>query len=230
MTQDNIDNEYSKALKDSFPIITGYFTVSFVFGISCVNLGLPLWFPVLMSLFVYAGAAQFSFLVLFSAGASILTMVVTTFLINLRHFLMSICMSNIFNKLAIKNKFKWLYGYGLTDESFAFHSALGDSKLSHKYFLSFNLLCHASWVLGSFFGAWLATNADSIELVNLQYALTAMMIYVLVLLSNSKRKVIVGLASIISMIILSAIYESHFNIFIATFIGAGTGVWLKKKS
>lgn len=225
----NTENQYLKALKDSFPVVTGYFTVSFVFGISYANLGLPIWFPTLMAFLVYAGASQFSFLVLFSTGSSILTIVLTTFLINLRHMLMSIYIANVFDKLGIKSKFRWLYGYGLTDESFAFHSILDDKNLSHKYFLSFNSFCHFSWVLGAFFGAWLITETKGIELVNLQYALTAMMIYVLVLLSNNRQKIIVAVVSIISMIILTMIYESHFNIFLATFMGAGVGVWLTKK-
>ena len=227
--QQHIENEYLKSLKNSFPVVAGYFTVSFVFGISCVNLGLPIWFPTLMSLLVYAGAAQFSFLILFSTGASISTIVITTFLINLRHMLMSIYISNVFDKLKIKRKFRWLYGYGLTDESFAFHSALDDKNLSHKYFLSFNFFCHSAWVLGTLFGAWLSTKTKASDLVNLQYALTAMMMYVLVLLSTNIIKTIVAIVSIISMIVLSLIYESHFNIFIATFIGTGAGVWLKKK-
>jgi len=229
LIRNNKNNEYLESFNNSFPVVTGYFTVSFVFGISCVNIGLPIWFPTLMSFLVYAGAAQFTFLILFSAGASILTIVITTFLINLRHMLMSIYISNIFDKLGIEKKFRWLYGYGLTDESFAFHSVLGDKKLSHKYFLSFNFFCHFSWVLGSFLGAWLITETKGAELVNLKYALTAMMVYVLVLLSNSGRKIIVALVSITAMVILSMIYESHFNIFIATFFGAGVGVWLKKK-
>ena len=227
--EQHIENEYLKSLKDSFPIISGYFTVSFVFGISCVNLGLPIWFPILMSLFVYAGAAQFAFLILFSAGASISTIIITTFLINLRHMVMSIYIANIFDKLQIKRKFRWLYGYGLTDESFAFHSVLGDKKLSHKYFLSFNIFCHSAWVLGSLFGAWLATETKTSDLASLQYVLTAMMVYILVLLSTNIIKTIVALVSIMSMIILSLVYESHFNILIATFIGTGVGVWLKKK-
>ncbi len=227
--QHNNTNEYIESLKNSYPVVAGYFTVSFVFGISCANLGLPIWFVVLMSLFVYAGAAQFSFLILFPTGASIITIVIITFLINLRHMLMSIYMANIFDKLGIKSKFRWLYGYGLTDESFAFHSVLGNKNLSHRYFLSFNFFCHFSWVLGSFFGALLITETKVIELSNLQYALTAMLVYVLVVLSNSRIKTIVALTAIISMVALTLIYESHFNIFIATFIGAGVGAWLKKQ-
>ena len=227
--QHNEVNEYSKSLKDSFPVVTGYFTVSFVFGVSCANLGLPIWFPPLMSFLVYAGAAQFSFLILFSTGASIASIVMTTFLINLRHMLMSIYISNVFDRLGIHGKIRWLYGYGLTDESFAFHSVSENKNLGRRYFLSFNFFCHSAWVLGSFFGAWLITEFEGRELGTLQYALTAMMIYVLVVLSNSRRKTIVALVSIGSMVVLTLIHDSHFNIFIATFIGAGVGVWLKKR-
>jgi 4-azaleucine resistance transporter AzlC len=223
------NNQYLQSFKDSSPILAGYFIVSFVFGIGCVKLGLPIWVPVLMSIFVYAGAAQFSFLVLFASSSSIFTIVLTTFLINLRHLLMSIYMANIFDKLQIKKKFRWLYGYELTDESFAFHSANKNKNLNHKYFLSFNFFCHFFWVLGSFAGAVFIANFQTIEIANMEYALTAMMLYILVLLTTDKRKAVVAIVATVVMIILSSIYQSHFNIFIATFIAVGVGIWMKKR-
>lgn len=226
----NSSNEYRLAVRDSFPVVIGYFTVSFVFGISCVNYGLPIWFPALMSFLVYAGAAQFSFLTLFTAGASITTIVIATFFINLRHGLMSVYMSDVFDKRKLGKKFRWLYGHGLTDESFAFHSVISaDNKLSHRYFLSFNAACHASWIIGSLTGALLITIAQDITAIKLEYALTAMMVYVLVLLANDRTKIITAIVTIISMILLSLIHESQANIFLSTFVGCGVGVWLKKK-
>lgn len=221
---------YTHAVKDSFPIMVGYFTVSFVFGISCVNYGLPLWVAPLMSLFVYAGAAQFSFLALFTAGASITTIVLTTFLINLRHMLMSIYMSNKFNDDKLNRKFRWIYGHGLTDESFAFHSVLDEkNKIHYKYYISFNLACHFAWVVGAFLGSFTITYTKDFIVFNLEFALTAMMLYVLVVLINTNLKLFISILSIFVMILLNLIYESYLNVFIATFIGCGVGIWMKKK-
>jgi 4-azaleucine resistance transporter AzlC len=223
------ENEYLYALITSLPIVAGYFTVSFVFGISSINLGLPIWFATTISILVYGGSAQFVFLALFIAGANILTLVVTVFFVNLRYMMMSIYMSSVFDKIGLHGIFRWLYGHGLTDESFAFHSAVKAKDLTAKYFLSFNFLCYLGWVLGSLLGSLLALKFKAFNLIQLEYSLIAMMLYVLVIITNDKLKIIVALVTIIAMICLSLIYESNFNIFLATFIGCGTGLWLKKK-
>lgn len=154
---------YKKAYKESWPIVFGYFIVSFAFGITCIDNGLPFWLPVLMSLFVYAGAAQFAFLSLFISGSSIATIVITTLFINLRHMLMSVYMSDFFHKLNMKNIEKIIYGTQLTDESFALHSSK-DLKDSSKFYISFNMYCHLSWVLGSLCGAWVMLSLQQLEL------------------------------------------------------------------
>ncbi len=219
------------AFKDASPIIAGYFTVSFVFGLMCVNQGLPIWLPTMMSLFVYAGAAQFSFLALASGGASLLTMVIITFLINLRHMLMSIYMSEIFEQKGFSKRFKWIYGFGLTDESFAYHSVNSNKgTMNQTYLISFNSFCHCFWVLGSLAGTVSAIFMDDVVTIDLSFALTAMMIYVLVSLVTSYEKLIISLASITTMAVLTLIYESYINLFISTFVGCGVGIWLKKKS
>src|SRR3546814_8450459 len=59
-----------RSFAEARPVVAGYFTVSFVFCLMAVNAGLPLWLPVAMCLFVYAGASQFAALALISSGAS----------------------------------------------------------------------------------------------------------------------------------------------------------------
>ncbi len=224
-------NKFSKlAIKDASPIVAGYFAVSFVFGLMCINQGLPVWLPTLISLVVYAGAAQFSFLALVSAEAGVLTVITTTLLINLRHMLMSVYMSEHFEKRGFSNKFKWLYGYGLTDESFAYHSVgINNDNMDQHYLTTFNLSCHLSWVMGSLFGTLTALYLNEVISFDLSYALVAMMIFVLVSLANTFEKVLVALSSIVVTVILMLLFSSYMNIFIATFIGCGVGICLKKK-
>jgi len=230
MTNVKASHKFSPpALKDASPVVAGYFAVSFVFGLMCINQGLPMWLPTLMSLLVYAGAAQFSFLALISAEAGIITVVTTTLLINLRHMLMSVYMSEHFEKRGFSKKFKWIYGYGLTDESFAYHSVGINNNIDQNYLTTFNASCHFSWVMGSLVGTLTAIYLNEVISFDLSYALVAMMIFVLVSLANSLEKILVALASITVMVGLTLLFNSYLNIFIATFIGCGVGVCLKKK-
>ncbi len=226
--------EYRYAFRQASPIIAGYFTVSFVFGIMAVHQGLPVWLPALMSLMVYAGASQFSFLTLAMAGASLSTIVLTTFLINLRHMLMSVYMSSVFEKTGMSKKLRLWYAFGLTDESFATHSVilskeLSKEKLGPRFLIAFNTFCHVSWVLGALSGSLAVLYASELVSVKLDYALMAMMLYVLVSLIDSVRKLVVALVSIVVMSLLSLTTDSHINVFVATFIGCWVATWNKTK-
>ena len=225
----NFPRPYVMAFRDATPIIAGYFTVSCVFGLMAVTQGLPFWLPIAMCLFVYAGASQFSFLALAANGAPLLTIVVTTFLINLRHLLMSVCMSTWMDKHGIRKNVRWLYAIGLTDESFAIHSAAFEKEaLCARYLISFNAFCHLSWTCGALVGGLAAVYANQLTSIRLDYALTAMMLYVLVSLVNSKRKLGVALISITVMCLLNLITTSFFNVFFATAAGCMVGIWTRR--
>ncbi|WP_145139705.1 AzlC family ABC transporter permease [Pseudomonas duriflava] len=221
-----------RTFSEASPVVAGYFTVSFVFGLMAVSAGYPLWLPVAMCLFVYAGASQFAALALMTAGASLPTIVLTTFLINARHMLMSVYMSRALRPLGLTRLERWLYAAELTDESFAFHS----SKLQNggpvdiRDLIGFNLFCHSAWVLGALLGALSSAYTAHLIQYKLDYALTAMMLYVLVSLCDSKIKLLSAAAAVLCMGLLNLLVESAFNVFIATFTGCGVGLWLKKRT
>lgn len=225
-------SDTKQAFKDALPVSLAFLTVSTVFGWMCVEQGLPVWLPALLSIFVYAGASQFSFLALVTAGASILTVVLTTFLINMRHMLMAVYMSNALTREQMSRKARWFYAFGLTDESFAYHTQA--LKRQHKtglvsdhYLISFNVCCHLFWILGTLIGSVSAVIFSDMITLNLEYALTALMLYILVALTDSWDKLLVAIAAVGVMVVLNLWGESYFNLFIATFFGCGVGVWLK---
>lgn len=215
---------------EALPIITGYFVVSFVFGVMCVTAGLPVWLPVAMCLFVYAGAAQFAALTLITASAPLLSIALSTLLINSRHVLMSMYMSKKSENLTISRVQKLLYAFGLTDESFAIHSQRLDSKktTSPRYLLQFNTYCHLSWIIGALAGAVASDVLSRISRFKLDYALTAMMIFVLISLCNTRTKLIIAAVVIITTSLLNIYNPSPLNVFIATAVGCGAGLCLKK--
>jgi len=227
-----VEPQASRTFAEATPVVAGYFTVSFVFGLMAVNAGLPVWLPMAMCLFVYAGAAQFAALALISSGASLTTIVLTTFLINARHMLMSVYMAKALRTLGLSRFERGCYAVGLTDESFAFHSVklASGAPVSVRYLLGFNLYCHTSWVLGGLLGAVCAQYAAHLIKYQLDYALTAMMLYVLVSLCNTRNKLIAALAAVACMGGLSLLGSSPFNVFIATFVGCGVGICLTRRS
>nr|WP_275402869.1 AzlC family ABC transporter permease [Entomobacter blattae] len=212
--------------------MAGYFMVAFVFGVMCLNVGLPVWFAPAMCLFVYAGASQFAALALLTSGTTLIPILLSTFLINSRHMLMSMYMAKKISSIKMSGLKKSLYAFGLTDESFAMHSQRIENGLSTaaSYLLSFNTFCHLAWIAGGLSGALASQYLKKFISFRLDYALTAMMLFVLVALCNTTGKRIVALVSIVTTIGINFIHVSPLNVFVATAIGCGVGICLKKFS
>ena len=68
---------YKKGLKDGIPIALGYFAVSFAFGVSVVNQGLPAIISVFMSMTNLTSAGQFAGAAVIIAMGTILEVALT---------------------------------------------------------------------------------------------------------------------------------------------------------
>ena len=107
----------------SLALVPSVFVYGTVFGGLAVQAGLrPLevWG---MSLLVFAGAAQFVAVPMLAAGASPLTIVLTTYVINMRHYLMAATLAPAFR--GFPRAWLALVAHGINDESFAVAVASG---------------------------------------------------------------------------------------------------------
>jgi 4-azaleucine resistance transporter AzlC len=66
------------------------------FGAIAVGLGLPVWLPMLMSVVVFAGAAQFIFIGIVGAGGNPVAAVVAGLLVNARHVPFGFAVGDVF--------------------------------------------------------------------------------------------------------------------------------------
>ena len=84
--------EWGKAAKEglsaAWPICVGYIAIGLAFGVIARKTGLQPLEVGLMSLLVYAGSSQFIAAAMIADGAGLLSIVLTTFMVNLRHLLM----------------------------------------------------------------------------------------------------------------------------------------------
>lgn len=112
---------WQRGLSQAAPIVLGYLPIGFAYGVLAGKAGLSPYSAVLMSVLVYAGASQFIAAGLFAASALPWTIVVTTFVVNLRHALMSASLAP--HLRAWRPRALAAFAYQLTDETFAVHSA-----------------------------------------------------------------------------------------------------------
>ena len=61
----------TRALRYSFPVFLGYVTIGIAFGLLVTDAGYPWWLAPVMSVTMFAGAAQFIAVGLFAAGTSL---------------------------------------------------------------------------------------------------------------------------------------------------------------
>ncbi len=172
-----------KTVKQAFlatiPVLSGYLVLGFGFGIVMKSAGYDLLLAFVMSLAIYAGSMQYVAVGLFAGGASLLTVALTTLMVNARHLFYGISMLDKYGKMGGARPYLI---FSLTDETYSL--LCGD--LSHirpqyqrAYCVWVSLLDHAYWVLGTVLGflagALLRLNTEGIE-----FALTALFLTVFI--------------------------------------------------
>jgi 4-azaleucine resistance transporter AzlC len=220
-----------RGVSRAVPITLGYIPIGFAFGVLAQKAGLSAFNTLAMSIFVYAGSSQLIAVGLFAVGVAPLSIILTTFVVNLRHMLMASALApylSHWSKLELT-----VFSYEITDESFALHSVefpkgVPDPAES----IALNLTAQISWVLGSWLGVVAGGLIADVKLFALDYALPAMFIALLMMQLKDKVQVIVaGVTGVLAVALLLAGFDQWFVI-VATLIGATLGVileqWIKQ--
>ncbi len=140
-----------QAFYKSVPVMAGYIVLGIGFGILMRNSGYGVIWAAAMSIFIYAGSMQYVGVGLLAGGASVITTVITTIMVNARHLFYSISM---IDKYKNAGKYKPYMIFALTDETY---SLLCDEKAPEgiepdKYRFLVSLFDHSYWVIGSIIG------------------------------------------------------------------------------
>jgi 4-azaleucine resistance transporter AzlC len=157
------NRELIAGMRDQLPLVLGVFPLGLIFGALSLSAGLSPLATQGLSFFVFAGSAQFVAISLFADGTPGLLIVLSIFIVNLRHGLYSASFAPRLRSLSRpwKVALSWL----LTDEAFAVASlryARGRGRMDHWYTLGTGLTLWASWqvstALGIALGAAIPTN------------------------------------------------------------------------
>lgn len=217
----------SRGAAAAWPICLGYMPIGLAFGVLAQKAGLRPLEIGLMSVIVFAGSSQFIAVSMLAAGASIFSIVATTFIVNLRHFLMSSALA-VYLKNAGTKKLSF-FAYGVTDESFAINLArFRDEHWDLDSALVTNFTANFTWIIttmiGGIGGQFIPAHAFGID-----YALIAMFICLLVFQIRGFLYVIVAVIAGIMALLLSMLIPGNSYIVIASMAAAAIGVVLKKK-
>jgi len=89
MQDSDIKTSILQGLSAAWPICLGYIPIGLAFGVLAQKAGLDPIEIMLMSILVFAGSSQFIAVSMLSTGAGAVSIIITTFAVNLRHLLMS---------------------------------------------------------------------------------------------------------------------------------------------
>ena len=143
--------EFLEGIRDGIPICLGYFSVSMAFGLTAVLSGIPIWAAVVISLTNLTSAGQFAGMNLIAAQGALVEIGLTTLIINIRYFLMSISVSQkVDQKMTMKERMA--VAFGITDEIFAV-SMQRDHELTTAYMAGLILTPVLGWTGGTLVGA-----------------------------------------------------------------------------
>lgn len=137
-------------VRDSALVWLASGVVGVSFGAIAVTGGLPVWVPVVMSLVVYAGSAQFSAVGVLLAGGGPVAAAVTGLLLNTRTAAFSLAVADILGPGRVA---RLLGAHLVTDETVAFALAQPDPARRRAAFWVSGLGLFAVWNTGVLAGA-----------------------------------------------------------------------------
>ena len=188
----------------TLPVLTGYLVLGFGFGIIMKANGFSTLLTFAMSLLIYAGSMQYVAIGLFTGGASLLTVALTTLMVNARHLFYGISMLEPYKNMGAAKPYLI---FGLTDETYSLVCTdLPDVQTDQKrsYYLLVTLLNHLYWVGGSVLGA-VAGTLLSFNSEGIDFALTALFLTVFLeqwLTAEKHAPAIIGVAVSVGCLLL----------------------------
>ena len=158
-----------QAFYKSLPVLAGYVILGIGFGILLRGAGYGALWALAMSGLIYAGSMQYVGVGLLAGGASVMTVILTTVMVNARHLFYGLAMLDKYR--SVPGRKRWYLIFGMCDESFSINVAADVPEgVDRGWFYFFvTLLNQCYWVcgatLGGLFGSLLTFSPEGLEFV-----------------------------------------------------------------
>lgn len=140
--------DWVEGFKKSLPVAMGYLPAGIAFGVLAQVAGIPIWAVMMLSIVLYAGAAQYACLPMLSAGLPIGNIATNIAAINLRHVFYGMPLLNYLPKQKLAKAYCL---FALTDETFSVITSLPNES-KQALILPISLFNQSWWVLASMIG------------------------------------------------------------------------------
>ena len=212
----------NRAVLDIMPLALATVPWGILCGSLAINIGLTAIQAQLMSLLVFAGAAQLASITILGATGAISSIFSSTFVISSRHLLYSA----VFREHVRQRSFlsRLCIAFFLTDEMFAVTCAYVEKHktFSVLYAISAGITFYVVWNVSTFAGIVAGQYIPNLENLGLEFAIAATFITIVIPSIKDPSILIAVLVSGFSALVLS-IYIPDYALIIATITGMLTG-------
>ena len=181
-----------------------------------------------MSLVVFAGSAQFIALSLIAGHAGLAVIVLTTFVVNLRHALYSASLQPRVSRL--KQGWRALLAFWLTDETFAVvvqhPGPTAEAPHRHWYWLASGLSMYINWFVWTLTGVLLGQGIPQLQHLGLEFAMAATFTGIVVPLLRTRPMLGAALVAAATALLCRNL-PYKLGLMLAAFAGVSAGMLLE---
>lgn len=222
-------SEFWSGTRDIVPLVVGAVPFGLIFGTLATTAGLSTGATLAMSALVFAGSSQFIAAGLIAANTSWLLIVLTTFVVNLRHLLYAVSLLPYVKKLS--QVWKVPMAFWLTDEAFAVgirrYESSEKSPFKHWYYIGAALAMYLNWQMCTMLGITVGQLVPNAAEWGLDFAMSVTFIGMIVpYVTNKPMGIAVTVAGVTA--ILGYGLPHKLGLMVAAIAGITAGVLSEK--
>lgn len=214
--------QYLAGVRSGLPVIAGFFPVGIAYALLARQAGMSPVETVLMSATVLAGSSQIMAAGMVLQGAGLAAVILATFVLNLRHLIMSTCIMRHFSDAP--PGLRLLASLGVVDESFAVFSMEPEENHTISRFLGLFTIVYIAWVSAAVVGVLSTGLLPQILMDSMGIALYALFIAILLpSLRQNRRLTLLVLLTALCNALLSRLMDSSWALIASTLLCAALG-------
>jgi predicted branched-subunit amino acid permease len=225
MTEEKVQNSYKYGLVKGLPIALGYLSVSFGFGITSVAQGIEPLRTILISITNLTSAGQVAGVAVIAACGTIVEIILTQLIINIRYCLMGLALTQKLDK-SFNTFHRMITSFGITDEIFAV-AAAERGLIGRRFMYGLITLPYIGWSVGTVLGVYANSILPAAVCSALGIAIYSMFMAIIIQPSRDDKGVLytVVISAVMSCGFFYLPYlekvSQGFSIIICAFVSAG---------
>ena len=220
--------EFLLGIKGELPILLGVAPFGMIYGVLAASAGLAVWDAQAMSSVVFAGSSQFMLVQLVNLGTPAVMMIITGFVINIRHALYSASIAPYVRHLS--PLWKFILSYLLTDEAYAVaiihYQDKSRSKNKHWFLLGAGLALWSCWQLSTAAGIFLGAQVPPSW--GLDFTIALIFIALAIPAINDKASFLSSFSAGLTALLTRGL-PYKLNLIAAALVGITVGLWSERR-